>query len=1117
MTSANDSSSSKPIAPPETGRTSIQAVPPPPETLAIQGSPLSDSSTKTKRKRITVEGMTRLVGRLDMALVGLIVFLTFLLGSFAARNSDLWQHLAFGRVIAQNGFPPRQDPFTFTAEGTWVNNSWLSDLVLYNVFRLTSGADPLNPDLGLSGPVLIGAKALLFVLLAWIMMKTRRPGQSLWAAAVCTALAIIVLSRWAYLQPKVISFLFLGLTLYLLQRPEPNDTVELSPPRRFLKSIWVLPVLFAIWVNLDDWFILGPITVGLFLLGELIQQFLFPIRTGEDAPPPGRLSRRALLLVVSLAACLLNPYFHLAFKIPSDLWPVVTDSPILSDEYLGQISRQPFTPEVLKSAFSTNPSSAEIAYYALAALGLISFILNWADWRGWRTMVWLAFLMLSAYQNRGIPFFAVVAGPITALNLQDFVARRYGIAMKVENPWKTISIVGRLVTLAAGVLLIAAAWPGMLHARYENPLTTHHVSWRLEPDVSLRQAAAKLRELHQAGILGDGNCLNLTPEIAEHLAWYCPEEKTFFDRRYSLFSRNAENYVNIRGALAPIKAQSTREYASKIEERNKNLMILMSQRHINHLIVSSYSFDQIREAVVRLMSDPANWTVLYIDGRTAIFGMTQPGTSDGKNQFASVNYQPTPLAFGPEVPTSARAPMNAPHAEDIPSELDRLWRGPSALSLHTDSCFMFLTYSQVLRGEGEVYGMANLSAWDILCLAGPASAACCVPFQTQAIIPIRLTRTEGKLNELRIERRLEPAATSLLAVRAGRQAVKDNPSDYRAYQGLAVAILLQSNAEEGNTGNLGQLRQIQQVAALQRALELKPDSADLHLALWEAFRQMNTQPFPPPLDLAIDHLEKALAERIKQGPRDKQTDEEFKKEIEQSKLIVKNRREQFSMDRRLTDYESEKRRQKSRFRLANEALKRGLFQEALNVLLDQDDPSDRGPEGDRLALQLLIWTGQLDRARNELSALSSDNEDTKINEPQLEFQVAAGSGDYARADEILGQLINQIQEGGVKRLMSSIQNMTWMREFGRAGPEGFGPEAFGKTIVSSSFVMQLADHWAMRGILALEAGDTTRAEEYLERALHLVKPPGFFGLQPVSLRYQFLLHSAKELAAKKKP
>src|SRR6516164_11530157 len=94
MNSANESSASTPSTSSDTGRTSIQAVPPPPE------SP-QPASAKSKRKRLTVEGLQRIVARLDGLTVVLVLLLTFLLSSFAARNTDLWLHVATGRAMLQ--------------------------------------------------------------------------------------------------------------------------------------------------------------------------------------------------------------------------------------------------------------------------------------------------------------------------------------------------------------------------------------------------------------------------------------------------------------------------------------------------------------------------------------------------------------------------------------------------------------------------------------------------------------------------------------------------------------------------------------------------------------------------------------------------------------------------------------------------------------------------------------------------------------------------------------------------------------------------------------------------------------------------------------------------------
>ena len=65
------------------------------------------------------------------------------------------------------------------------------------------------------------------------------------------------------LQPTCLSYLCLALTLYILWKPAEGT----APTAR----LFLIPPLFALWVNLDAWFLLGPLTVCLFLLGEILQ------------------------------------------------------------------------------------------------------------------------------------------------------------------------------------------------------------------------------------------------------------------------------------------------------------------------------------------------------------------------------------------------------------------------------------------------------------------------------------------------------------------------------------------------------------------------------------------------------------------------------------------------------------------------------------------------------------------------------------------------------------------------------------------------------------------------------------------------------------------------------
>src|SRR5262245_60879789 len=182
--------------------------------------------------------------RLDFVFVSMVLLLSFLLGSTAVRNSDFWMHLATGRAFVQGQYHIGEDPFSYTTENVyWVNHSWLYDLLTYVGYST------------LGGTALVALKSLVGVVIALVMLQMRRPEQSLWIPTACTGLAMLTLSpRLIQFQPTIMSLLFLALTLLILHKA------------RHTRWLWLLVPLFVLWVNLDIWFILGPIAAGLYLL-----------------------------------------------------------------------------------------------------------------------------------------------------------------------------------------------------------------------------------------------------------------------------------------------------------------------------------------------------------------------------------------------------------------------------------------------------------------------------------------------------------------------------------------------------------------------------------------------------------------------------------------------------------------------------------------------------------------------------------------------------------------------------------------------------------------------------------------------------------------------------------
>src|SRR5262245_53554729 len=111
------------------------------------------------------ERAARMMIGLEWVMVPIVLALGFLLASFAIRNSEFWMHLATGRLIAEGKYEFGKDPYSFATEGrTWVNHSWLYDLLLYKAF-----------DLNLDHSAVVYIKAALVAVLALVMLLACRP------------------------------------------------------------------------------------------------------------------------------------------------------------------------------------------------------------------------------------------------------------------------------------------------------------------------------------------------------------------------------------------------------------------------------------------------------------------------------------------------------------------------------------------------------------------------------------------------------------------------------------------------------------------------------------------------------------------------------------------------------------------------------------------------------------------------------------------------------------------------------------------------------------------------------------------------------------------------------
>lgn len=1026
---------------------------------------------------------------LDRFLVLLVLLLAFFLGSFAARNSDLWMHLATGRLIVEGKYTFGADPFAYTSGDTrWVNTSWLADVLGYGLTAALGG-----PESARGGAALVIAKALLIVALAGVMLGIRRPGQGQWVLALCVALSLLVMSPRLLLQPACFSFLFLGLILYLLTRSDSGNGTEgdklrlLTLPAR----LFVIPFLFVLWVNLDGWFVLGLLVFGLFLLGEMLQSLIGPGRGGPDMPSAQERRHRGLIFLACIGACLVNPYHVHAFTLPPDLATALSSSPLIGDSWFRPFFQSPLDGDYFYDSAS-GYKLAGFTYAALVVLGLFSFAVNYAGWRWWRFLVWVAFFLLSAYLARAVPFFAVVAGPISVLNFQDFSVRVRGAEPRAGRAGQAWALLGRGGALVGLAVLLFLAWPGWLHPSSDNPNRTRHVAWTVQVDPSLRGAAEKLCALRRQGVLrADSFGFNYLPDNADYCAWFCPEEKGFYDTRYHLYNPEVTStYLDMRRTLASEKRLTERPaeiLGSKNDSRNEDRawapprsapdtwqeVFRDKNRPIDHVILTDTPSAYL---LMKLWLDTEQWTLLYMDGRTTIFGWKDPrGRTDN---FGSRVFDPNPRAFGPDLPAAERVPREVPELPRPREPWDEYVHGVSARPLEVDASIVYMDYFTAREiWQDRIYLRANVAS-----AVGGLSNGANLTAMARAFSYTVCTGIRPKSPQAPI------AALPILAVRNARRAVAKNPANADAQLTLARALLLLGKYQRelwiGPSPGLDELREVQVVAALQQALLLNPRSAMTHQLLAETYENMNRNDprFPTHLDLALEHWGQWSQRMREKGPRPGETPDIFEKHISSVEknftkrlafaVAFKRKNRQIRPDavkfedlndpnmvlqRLLADFDIQAANKPPSFQY-DLALRHGLAKRALEALAEADPSSlgrDQRTQFLLAKLSLQLKSGQLEEV---LPVPPEMNE-------WFHILAAAARGDHAGADAFFSQVLDKLES----ERAGLAEHCRWDRKM-------------------EALMIQTPRFLMTRGLLALEGGDTARAAECFRRTLRQTHP-----------------------------
>lgn len=201
-------------------------------------------------------------------------------------DSDFWHHLAFGRMLLDQGEFPRVDLLGSTSNGRpWVSSGWLPATLLYGLYKTA-------PQWGAHLYVV----AIVFLQGVMLLGFAMRRGLAPAFAATVTIAALGACFIRFLPRPDLFSQLMLsGLLLLLLWiRSRPGDGAH-----RPLPLLLLIPLVFVAWANLHMLFPIGLFIVGLFAFTEIMQ-----------APKADRrraVAQYGLILGLCAAACLVSP------------------------------------------------------------------------------------------------------------------------------------------------------------------------------------------------------------------------------------------------------------------------------------------------------------------------------------------------------------------------------------------------------------------------------------------------------------------------------------------------------------------------------------------------------------------------------------------------------------------------------------------------------------------------------------------------------------------------------------------------------------------------------------------------------------------------------------------
>jgi hypothetical protein len=513
--------------------------------------------------RNKLSSLVRLLPSLtDVAFLMPVVFLFAPLAGakHMLSDGDTGWHIRTGEWIVANGRIPHQDIFSFTKPGEpWFAWEWLWDVLFAQIHQ----------HAGLAG-VVLASLFVLAVTYALLFRLTRRKCANVLLAIAATFMAAAGSSVHWLARPHLFTLLFVVIFCSVLERAQEGRTRLLT---------W-LPVLSVIWVNLHAGFFIGILLIAAYAAGELATAM-------AEAQPERRraaLARGRPYLLSALgcvAASLVNPYFyHLHVCIY-------------------QFLADPYAFRHINEYQSLNFQHPLARFFEpMILMGMAA-----AAWNLYQKRFTQAFLILGCghlalYSVRNMPIFLIVAAPVVAAAVHEWLLRLSGAnvagwlkraAAAMEALGAEIGATDRIPRLhlasAAGLVIVTAIFfapapPAKFRAEYD----------------SNNYPAAALRVLREPG---SAKRVFTDDEWGDYLIYRLyPSTKVFVDGRADF-------------------------YGAKFNEKYEKYIDVMNVKHGWEAWLNQYGVDTIvlppDASLAGALKESHRWRVIYDDGIAIVF------------------------------------------------------------------------------------------------------------------------------------------------------------------------------------------------------------------------------------------------------------------------------------------------------------------------------------------------------------------------------------------------------------------------------------------------------------------------------------------------------------------